>query len=260
MTTPWELLEGDCMDLLDDLAAGSIDACVTDPPYSSGGMVRGDRTASTTAKYVSTSTVRTYEDFSGDNRDQRAFLTWCDLWLRKVRRVLVPGGLVVVWTDWRQLPTVTDAVQVAGFVWRGVFVWSKPGGRPVPNRPANSSEFAVWASNGPRSIEPRADSEYPPGFVVCSSVHNSTRRHMTEKPVEVLRPLTRLAPAGGLVLDPFAGSGSTGVAALAEGRRFLGFELSPEYADGARRRLRGVPLWNDDERQTTLLELDGAPA
>lgn len=62
--------------------------------------------------------------------------------------------------------------------------------------------------------------------------------HPTVKPVTLLRYLVRLiTPPGGLVLDPFAGSGSTGVAALAEGREFLGVELTPEYAEIAKARL-----------------------
>jgi site-specific DNA-methyltransferase (adenine-specific) len=70
--------------------------------------------------------------------------------------------------------------------------------------------------------------------------------HPTVKPVDLMRWLCRLVtPPGGLVLDPFMGSGSTGVAALAEGFRFLGLELDPEYAAIARRRIAG-PLFAED--------------
>ncbi len=57
-----------------------------------------------------------------------------------------------------------------------------------------------------------------------------------------MEQIVRIVPAGGLVLDPFAGSGSTGLAALRAGRRFLGFELSIEWAEFARRRIAG-PLF-----------------
>jgi DNA modification methylase len=67
--------------------------------------------------------------------------------------------------------------------------------------------------------------------------------HPTVKPVDLMRWLCRLVtPPGGLVLDPFTGSGSTGVAALAEGFRFLGFEREAEYVEMARRRIAG-PLF-----------------
>lgn len=62
--------------------------------------------------------------------------------------------------------------------------------------------------------------------------------HPTVKPIDLMRWLVRLVtPKGGLVLDPFTGSGSTGVAALSEGLHFKGIELSPEYAKIARARI-----------------------
>lgn len=67
--------------------------------------------------------------------------------------------------------------------------------------------------------------------------------HPTVKPVDLMRWLCRLVtPKGGLVLDPFMGSGSTGVAALSEGLRFVGFDLDPESVEIARRRIAG-PLF-----------------
>ena len=67
--------------------------------------------------------------------------------------------------------------------------------------------------------------------------------HPTVKPVDLMRWLCRLVtPKGGLVLDPFMGSGSTGVAALSEGFRFLGMEIDPESVMTARRRIAG-PLF-----------------
>ena len=63
------------------------------------------------------------------------------------------------------------------------------------------------------------------------------REHPTEKPVELMRWCLQQLPPGGLVLDPFAGSGTTGVACVLEGRAFLGIELDAGYADIARRRI-----------------------
>lgn len=69
--------------------------------------------------------------------------------------------------------------------------------------------------------------------------------HITQKPVEVMQQLVQICREGGTVLDPFTGSGSTGVAALREGRRFVGVELSSHYADVAEQRLR-AELTQDD--------------
>jgi DNA modification methylase len=74
--------------------------------------------------------------------------------------------------------------------------------------------------------------------LTCPRVARKEREHQTQKPEGLLRRLIKVAcPPGGLVLDPFAGSGTTLLAALAEGRRAVGIERSPDYCKIARRRL-----------------------
>lgn len=239
----WTLYKADALAVLAELPTGSVDALITDPPYSSGGMVRGDRMASTENKYrgwsqnsdgSSRKPEATYEGFTGDNRDQRSYGYWFSLWAGEARRVATPGASFLSFTDWRQLPTTTDAVQSAGWVWRGVAVWDKGIGRPMRGRFRNHVEYLVWSTNGPIT---------DPEDIYLSSVFRHTpptstsRVHLTEKPVELLSEFMPLVPAGGVVLDPFAGSGTTGIAALAAGRRFIGVEMTEHYAEVAARRL-----------------------
>ncbi len=201
-----------------------MDGIITDPPYSSGGMVRGDRMASTKTKYVETGSANLrLDDFTGDNRDQRAYAYWSALWLEEARRVTRPGGPVILFTDWRQLPATSDALQAGGWVWRGIVPWVKPNPRPQLGRFTAQCEYALWGSNGPMPAEDGA--ACLPGFLHAAPPRE--RVHITQKPLEVMRNLVRIVPPGGLVCDPFMGSGTTGVAALAEGRRFVGMERSP---------------------------------
>jgi site-specific DNA-methyltransferase (adenine-specific) len=119
---------GDCLEVMRGLPDGVFDALVTDPPYSSGGQFRSDRSQSVAVKYVQTDSVQTCRtDFTGDNRDQRAFLVWCTMWLSEAFRLTRPGGICAIFTDWRQLPTMTDAIQCGGWVWRNIVTWWKPG-------------------------------------------------------------------------------------------------------------------------------------
>jgi site-specific DNA-methyltransferase (adenine-specific) len=219
---------GDARTVLAELDAGSVDTVIADPPYSSGGMVRGDRTASVHTKYVNTDSIsgQALPAFIGDTRDQRGYAFWSTPWLTEATRVTRPGGIVAVFTDWRQLPTVTDAVQAAGLVWRGIVAWCKPNGRRVQGRFANNTEYLVWGTHGPRALDtlPYALN----GHYVLNTPR--TRLHITQKPVELMRDLVRITPPGGIVLDPFAGAGSTGVAALAEHRQFIGIEIDPHWA------------------------------
>lgn len=84
------IYHGDALDILPELSG--VGALITDPPYSSGGAFRGDRTQKTLTKYVSTdsSGQRFLSDFTGDNRDQRSFLAWCSLWLCAARHAAAP--------------------------------------------------------------------------------------------------------------------------------------------------------------------------
>ena len=242
MTAPYyqdervTLYHGDALAVLAALPSASVDAIITDPPYSSGGMVRGDRVQDVHTKYVNTDSAsgNALAAFTGDSRDSRAYGYWVALWTAEAMRVARPGGIGALFTDWRQLPTTTDAIQAGGWVWRGIVPWHKPAGRPVQGRWANSCEYIVWGSNGPRDLM-ALDGKALPGFYQANAPRD--RDHITQKPLDVMRELMRIVPEGGTVLDPFMGSGTTGVAALMEGRKFVGVEMVEHYADVARRRI-----------------------
>lgn len=112
----WSLYHAEAYAWLREQPSDSIDALITDPPYSSGGFMRADRNATPAAKYRDNAAKSVLPDFYGDNRDQRSFLVWCSLWLAEAHRVLREGAPVCLFTDWRQLPITTDALQCGGFV------------------------------------------------------------------------------------------------------------------------------------------------
>lgn len=235
----WRLYVGDCLAVLPELPSGAASAIVTDPPYSSGGMVRGDRMASTRVKYQSTDVVTEFADFSGDNRDQRAFAYWCALWLGECRRVVSSGGMLCQFTDWRQLPTTTDAIQSGGWVWRGIVPWDKVVARPMPNRFRSQCEYMVWATNGPRDFDTKGDPTYGDGVIRITTTPTADREHTTQKPVELIEAILATASnEGDTILDPFVGSGTTGVACIKTGRRFIGIEIDEHYASIAAKRLQ----------------------
>src|SRR4051812_33511080 len=216
----WMLREGNSLELMNKLAPDSVDGVITDP-YCSGGRTNSERQAPPTRKYLTSD--KAYPEFLGDHRDQRGFLAWCSLWLAAAWRATREGGVLVTFIDWRMLPTMTDAVQAGGWIWRGIVPWHKPACRPQLGRFRNACEFAIWGSKGPLPL----DREVPvlPGLVTSPPVPRTDRKHTTQKPLSVMRELVRIVVPGGLVLDPFAGAGTTGLAALAEGT--IGIELHP---------------------------------
>lgn len=236
MTPTWTLHRGDALTVLHTLPTSSVDAVVTDPPYNSGGLTPAARTSDTArGKYVSGDTKHQLADFDGDTRDQRGYLAWMTLVLGQCYRTAREGSPLLLFTDWRQLPVTSDALQAAGWTWRGIVPWHKPIARPAKGGFRRACEYVLWATKGP--VDATRNPVYLPGLVTGSQPRGTARRHITQKPDAIMAELIRVCVPGGTVLDPFAGSGSTGVAALRAGRSFVGIELSQHYAAISHERL-----------------------
>lgn len=223
------IYHGDCFDILHDLSG--IGAVVTDPPYSSGGAFRGDRAQQTSVKYVNSDTAVYRPEFAGDNRDQRSFLAWCALWLNAARRACNEGAPLASFIDWRQLPTLTDAIQAGGWVWRNTAVWWKPGIRMQRGRFSSSAEYIVYASNGP-ALDGQGS---PQNVFSCAPVDE--KEHIAQKLIEVLRWIMQVVPARAVILDPFMGSGTTLRAAKDLGHQAIGIDVDERYCEMAAKRL-----------------------
>ena len=135
------------------ISSESIDAVITDPPYSSGSISTVSKQKSTGKKYTNTKNSSASEkkgmlDFYGDNKDQRSYAYWMHLVLTECFRVTKTGGAICLFTDWRQYPVVSDSLQAAGFTWCGAYVWDKKNARPVIGGFRQSAEFVLWGRKG----------------------------------------------------------------------------------------------------------------
>ena len=217
---------GDCREILPTLS--KVDAVVTDPPYSSGARTDSER-------QVRGSMLRSMEDPDWFSHD--AMTTWGFNWfIRSVfsdlRQKLAPGAHVYVFIDWRQTPNLYGMLEACGYRVNQCLVWAKPHfGMGTYWR--NQHENIVFASNGmPADMLDRGK-----GSVLnFSAVSPSARQHPTEKPTDLLLDMLDATP-GETILDPFMGSGSTGVAALRAGRKFIGCEINPEHFETACKRI-----------------------
>lgn len=229
------LYQGNCRDFLATYDGPHFDAVITDPPYASGGATLAERSASTADKYTATKKRCPYPDFAGDQLDARSWLHMMADILDLARANCQNGAVLVAFCDWRQLPLLSDAVQWAGWIWRGTLTWDKVSSRPQKGRFRQQSEFAIWASNGRLPI----DRPVPilPGVFRCTNVQGAKRIHQTQKPIEMMRDIVKICIPGGLIFDPFTGSGSTLAAADAEGYNAIGVEISPQIASAAANRL-----------------------
>ncbi|HEX4954776.1 MAG TPA: DNA methyltransferase [Thermoanaerobaculia bacterium] len=218
-------------------AGERIVALVTDPPYSSGGRSSVERAATPLKKYKQTETKVAYDNFEGDQRDQRSWRAWCYEWLAEVYRRAEPRAYCMCFVDWRQLPSMTDAVQMAGWLWRGLAVWDKTlSCRPQPGHFRAQAEFVVWGSKGPLPQREPGDYAIRPGVM---SVGNEVGKvHLTQKPQAICQWLCSIVPQGeGVIVDPFGGSCAVALGAEAAGHRSISIEASPAIASKALSRL-----------------------
>ncbi len=231
-----------------------FDAIITDPPYSSGGLHRAERTQGAGDKYRRAIDILE-PNFDGDQRDQRAWIMWCTLWLEECYRVSRRGAYVAICTDWRQLPALSDAIQGAGWTWGGIVPWDKGlgGARPQLGWLRQRCEFVLFARKGnfsdaadARRVDVTLDAMY------CGRAPSVAggRWHMTEKPVGLMAHLCGLVRPGGRVLDPFLGSGTTLVACRQLGLVGYGIEQEAQYCERIRERLAQVELLSHPSTST----------
>ena len=224
---------GDCIEVMDTLDAATIDTVLTDPPYSSGGRREN-------AKSVRKSMNRSSEDddwIRGDAMSTPGFVHLLRLCGLRWRTLLKPGGHALAFIDWRMAAPLAAALETADLRQHPLLVWNKVNlGMGAIFR--NQHEFIVHMSAGNPTPPQRRDVANVLSFP-------AVRRgdHPTEKPAALLETLLSVVcPPGGLVLDPFAGSGSTLTAAAATGRRAIGVEADERYCEVIATRLSQQPL------------------
>ena len=240
---------GDALEVLSRLPAESVDCVWTDPPYllSNGGVT------CVAGRMVSVD-KGDWDRSRGVDADHAFNLAWT----AACRRVLKPAGTIWVTGTLHVYPSVGMALVRNGFRLLNDIVWEKP--NPPPNLGrrtfTHSTEIVLWAAKSGRDSRHRYTFNYDEmrrenggkqmktvwRMKASNAPEKRFGKHPTQKPLALIdRCLRASTNDGGVVLDPFAGSGSTGVAALALGRRFIGIEIDPEYVDLCVRRLSGKP-------------------
>ncbi len=211
MTQHNRILQGDCTQLLKTLPDNSVDLVVTDPPY----FVR-------------------YKDRSGrtiaNDRDPESVLgAFSDL-----HRTLKPDSFCVSFYGWNRVDAFFHAWKQAGFTPVGHIVWRKDYASSTGFLRYCHEQAYVLAKGRPAKPARPLDDVQPWEYT-------GNKAHPTEKAVSILSPLVEtFSRPGNVVLDPFAGSGSTLVSAALLKRRYLGIELEPQYCTLAEKRLAGV--------------------
>lgn len=224
------ILQGDSADLLRTVPDASIDLLLTDPPYN----LRGYSTGNIKLAWR--------RDFNNDVAEWDEVPFAPEAWRDEFLRVLKPTGNIFVFTAYNLLGRWHEVFDPLFDTFQLV-VWHKTNPAPKLRRAGflNSVELIACMWNAGHTWNFTSQREMH-NFIESPICQGRERVrdpvHPAQKPLRVLRRLVEVASnPGDLVLDPFAGVGSTGVAALELGRRFLGMEIDGAYAAAARARL-----------------------
>ena len=229
------MIHGDALDIIPRLEANTFDAILTDPPYASGSTTMKGRMLDTAKKYTSAKINNILPNFEGDQQDQLSWIIWSAVWMGMCKDVLKPGGVFAFFIDWRQIPAMSIAIQMAGLTPRGTVVWDKRNSRPQKGRFKQQCEFIMWGSKGKLDIN--RDVPILPGIYSYSNVQGKKRLHQTQKPIPLMSDVIKICEPNSLILDPFAGSGSTIESAIASGHRSVGIEKTADYYNLAKGRI-----------------------
>jgi site-specific DNA-methyltransferase (adenine-specific) len=148
------------------------------------------------------------------------------------------GGVLACFIDWRNIASVIDAVQIAGWVYRGIVPWYK-GADQRPNKGwfRRNIEYIVTGSLGPLDTGQNSDEACFDGLI-SARVNGVEKLHQTGKPLELMSAFIALRSDWQTILDPFMGSGTTLRAAKDLGRRCVGIEIQERDCEIAAERCR----------------------
>ena len=245
------ILDGDCIERMNALPAGSIDLIFADPPYNL--QLKGDLHRPDNSK------VDAVDDAWDQFDSFKVYDKFTKAWLAAARRLLKPNGAIWVIGSYHNVFRMGAELQNQGYWILNDVVWRKS--NPMPNfrgkRLTNAHETLIWASKEEASkytfnyealkalnegVQMRSDWVLP----ICTGHErlkneDGDKAHPTQKPQSLLhRVLVATTNPGDVVLDPFFGTGTTGAVAKMLGRDFIGIEREEAYRKVAEKRIKNT--------------------
>jgi len=215
------LHNGDCIEFMKTLPDNSVDCVITDPPY---GIDYKSNRRTVTDKF--------YKIINDVN------LNWLDDFVSEIYRVMDDNTATYIFCSWHNVDVFKVTIE-RKFKVKNILVWVKNnhGSGDLKAGFAPKHEFVIYAHKGRSLFRNGRASD----VLEFKKITSSKLTHPTEKPVDLMELLvSKNTDVGQVILDPFMGSGSTGIACVNTGRNFIGCELDKGYFDIAQKRIESI--------------------
>lgn len=241
------LYEGDCIEIMKQWENGSVDHCITDPPYN---MSKKNGLGWAFSSHVTMS-----EDWDIYSRSE--YLEFSRIWLSEVCRLVRPNGNIFIFGSFHNIYDLGHIIHDLDLKVINSIVWFKPNAQPniTCRTLTESTEHIIWACNAPKDKATGWVFNYDIAkqlnggkqmrnmwtIPYPSASERQYGKHPSQKAIDVIGRIILIATnPGDLILDCFGGSGTTGVVAQSYKRRWVMIENNPEYNQIARTRLAKV--------------------
>ena len=225
---------GDCLSVMAELPENSVDTILTDPPYN----ISKDNNF-----HTMNSAKRQGVDFGDWDKEFDLFS-----WIEPYTKLLDANGSIIIFCSFRYISHIVDELERCNMVVKDVIKWIKtnPMPRNTNRRYVQDTEFAVWAVNSKAKwvFNKKNNTPYLRAQFETPTVSGKERTsHPTQKSLRLMEEIISIhTNPDDIIIDPFMGSGTTGVACVQTGRNFIGIEIDPTYFAIAERRIKEAQL------------------
>lgn len=211
-----------------------VDAIITDPPYN---ISREIHCLDWKGNHIPS--MKFDKEDNWDSKSHEEYIIQLKNWSTLFGKVLRPGGHFFSFCANRYISHYWDTLEKNGIIIKRIWTWCKPNAMPF-NRKVNllsSCEYALWGIKpGKKKVFNFQGTNQHNYYIYPLEIGN--KLHPNQKPLEIMRYLVNLfTNVGDVVLDPFMGSGTTGVACVNNERGFIGIEQDPKYFKVAKKRI-----------------------
>jgi len=221
-----QIIQGDCLEVIKGIPDKSVDLVITDPPYKLENHGGGDN-----KNWWRNLNKSNHIDFMSDGFNDEV--------LNEFVRICKVVNILIFCSN-KQVSKLMNIFEVKGYS-TTLLAWHKKNAIPFGNgKYISDIEFIVFIRGKNATFNKSTNKENSKLFQY--NYPTGKRFHPAEKPAELIKRLLKIhSNKNDIILDPFLGSGTTVVACKELGRRYIGIEISPEYCEIARNRIRAIP-------------------